>query len=451
MRDAHEHLFAAGHRIRQLVETDDLVAAGSGENHCAHVCSLGLDPARQPRWNAGRFRRLIAKVAQRCRGSSIPPVSDLPARADVVIIGGGAMGASTAFHLATGGVGDVVLLERETLASGSTSRSAGGARLQFADELNVRLSLRSLEEFERWDALIGEHVEFVPDIAFRQVGYLFLLDTPELVAAFRAALAVQHAHGVPSRELTPAEAAAIVPQLELDGVLAATFCPRDGHMSPEAVVQGYAAAAVARGARVLQGCPAIGIEQRGRPHHRRAHARAGRSRPTRSCAPPGPGPARSARWPASRSRCTASRGTCGSRPSPAGVRDDVPLTIDFSTSFYFHREGPGIVFGGREAALEDVAEHALRRLPLVVDLPIQSSWWGYYEVSPDHNAIVGESSAPGRFLYATGFSGHGFQQAPAVGEHLAQLIRGERPAFDLGALSLERFARGEQRAERFVV
>ena len=138
-------------------------------------------------------------------------------------------------------------------------------------------------------------------------------------------------------------------------------------------------------------------------------------------------------------------------PEAGGLRDDVPLTIDFSTSFYFHREGPGIVFGGREAELEDVAEHALRRLPLVVDLPIQSSWWGYYEVSPDHNAIVGESSEPGRFLYATGFSGHGFQQAPAVGEHLAQLIRGERPAYDLSAFSLERFARGERRTERFVV
>ena len=354
-------------------------------------------------------------------------MSDLPARADVVIIGGGAVGASTAFHLATGGVADVVLLERETLASGSTSRSAGGARLQFADELNVRLSLRSLEEFERWDALIGEHVEFVPAIAFHQVGYLFLLDTPELVTTFRAALAVQHAHGVPSRELTPAEAGAIVPQLELDGVLAATFCPRDGHMSPEAVVQGYAAAAVARGARVLQGCPAIGIEHAGRPHHRRAHRSAGRSPPTPSCARPGPGRARSARWRAIDIPVHGEPRHMWFSPEHGGLRDDVPLTIDFSTSFYFHREGPGIVFGGREDALEDVAEHALRRLPLVVDLPIQSSWWGYYEVSPDHNAIVGESSEPGRFLYATGFSGHGFQQAPAVGEHLAQLIRGERP------------------------
>ena len=124
----------------------------------------------------------------------------------------------------------------------------------------------------------------MPDIAFRQVGYLFLLDTPELVATFRAALAVQHAHGVPSRELTPARPRAIVPQLELDGVLAATFCPRDGHMSPEAVVQGYAAAAVARGARVVQGCPATGIELAAAASPGCA-PRAGRSPPTRSCAP----------------------------------------------------------------------------------------------------------------------------------------------------------------------
>src|SRR3954464_12867101 len=104
-------------------------------------------------------------------------MSDLPHRADVVVIGGGAGGASPASRLATGGVADVVLLERETLASGSTSRSAGGARLQFADELNGGLSLRRLREFERRDALIGEHVGFVPEIAFQQHGYLFLLDT----------------------------------------------------------------------------------------------------------------------------------------------------------------------------------------------------------------------------------------------------------------------------------
>jgi sarcosine oxidase subunit beta len=379
-----------------------------------------------------------------------PGMSDAPARADVVIIGGGAVGASTAFHLATGGVTDVVLLERETLASGSTSRSAGGARLQFADELNVGLSLRSLDEFERWDALIGEHVAFVPEIAFHQHGYLFLLDSTEQLALFRAAIEVQHAQGVPSRELTPAEALAIVPQLELAGILGATFCPRDGHMSPEAVVQGYAAAAVARGAHVLQGCPATGIEHAG---GRITGVRTGRgmiATDTVVCA--------AGAWSREVGAMVGVDIPVHGEPrhmwfSPqrGGLRPDLPLTIDFTTSFYFHGEGPGIVFGGREEALEDVAEHALERLPLILDLPIQSSWWGYYEVSPDHNAIVGEVTAPGRFLYATGFSGHGFQQAPAIGEHLAQLIRREATTFDLGGLSVERFARGEARAEHFVV
>jgi sarcosine oxidase subunit beta len=224
---------------------------------------------------------------------------------------------------------------------------------------------------------------------------------------------------VPSRELTPAEALEIVPQMELDGVLAATFCPRDGYMSPEAVVQGYAAAAVARGAQVLQGCPAIGIEHAGGRITGVRTAQGTIATDTVVCA--------AGAWSKDVGAMVGLEIPVHGEPrhmwfSPerAGLRSDLPLTIDFTTSFYFHAEGPGIVFGGREIELEDIAEHALERLPLILELPIQSSWWGYYEVSPDHNAIVGESPAPGRFLYATGFSGHGFQQSPAVGEHLAE-------------------------------
>jgi len=116
------------------------------------------------------------------------------------VVGGGALGASAAFHLRRLGVRDVVLLERDALASGSTSKSAGGIRTQFADELNVRIALRSLEEFERFEQLTGT------GISFRQHGYLFLLDNDEDVATFRAALALQQSLGVQSRELTPAEA-----------------------------------------------------------------------------------------------------------------------------------------------------------------------------------------------------------------------------------------------------
>jgi len=134
-----------------------------------------------------------------------------------------------------------------------------------------------------------------------------------------------------------------------------------------------------------------------------------------------------------------------------GLPRDLPMTIDFTTSFYFHREGPGLVFGGREPRLEDVAEAAVRRLPVLTELPIESSWWGYYEVSPDHNALVGESQHVSRFLYATGFSGHGFQQAPAVGEYVAQLVAGRRPTLDLSAFDAARFGRGVSRPEAFVI
>ena len=225
-----------------------------------------------------------------------------------------------------------------------------------------------------------------------------------------------------------------MPQLELDGVLAATFCPRDGHMSPEAVVQGYAAAAVARGARVVQGCPATGDRARGRPHHRRAHrARDDRHR-HRRVRRRAPGRARSARWPASRSPCTASRATCGSRPRTAGCATTSRSRSTSARASTSTARAPASSSAGARRRSRTSPSTRCARLPLIVELPIQSSWWGYYEVSPDHNAIVGESSEPGRFLYATGFSGHGFQQSPAVGEHLAQLIRGEPPAFDLERL-----------------
>jgi len=353
------------------------------------------------------------------------------------VIGGGALGAATAHHLARLGAGDVVLVERDVLSSGSTSKSAGGIRAQFADELNIRIALRSLDEFE---AMRDE-------IAFRQDGYLFLLDREEDVAEFRRALDLQRSLGVPSRQLTPEEAREIVPQLSLDGVIAATYCPRDGYATPEAVVQHYARTP---GVTVMQGCEATGIA-----------VRAGRIEAVET----------------SRGRIATGVVVCCAgvwskevgamagvelpvtgearhmwfTPEDGGLPARVPLTIDFSSGFYFHREGPGLAFGGRERALEDVAEAVARRLPVLADLPVRSSWWGWYDVSPDWNALAGEAREPSRFLYATGFSGHGFQQAPAVGEHLAELVVGRDPTLDLSAFSADRFARGAERPETFVV
>ena len=330
-----------------------------------------------------------------------------------------------------------MLLERDALASGSTSKSAGGIRAQFRDELNIRIALRSLDEFE----------SFADEISFRQHGYLFLLDRAEDVEAFRAALLLQQSLGVASRELTPAEAREIVPQLEVDDLLAATYCARDGYATPEAVVQHYARES---GATIRQGCAATGIAVDGGRivgvetaegridtdtvvccagvWSRDVGALAGVSLPVE-------GEARSMWF----------------TPQDGGLPEHVPLTIDFSSGFYFHREGPGLAFGGRERTLEEIAEAASRRLPVLADLPVQSTWWGWYDVSPDWNALVGEAPEVSRFLYATGFSGHGFQQAPAVGEHLAELVVGRTPTLDLSPFSAERFAAGAERPEIFVV
>jgi sarcosine oxidase subunit beta len=125
--------------------------------------------------------------------------------------------------------------------------------------------------------------------------------------------------------------------------------------------------------------------------------------------------------------------------------------IDFESGFYLHREGPGILVGGRERQVEDLAETAVRRLPCLADMRLQASWWGEYEVSPDHNAVVGAAEHLSSFFYATGFSGHGFQQAPAIGEHIAELVCGRPTTLDLSSLSLKRFDAGRERTEKFFI
>ncbi|MDQ3085877.1 MAG: FAD-binding oxidoreductase, partial [Actinomycetota bacterium] len=176
----------------------------------------------------------------------------VPRHAEVVVVGGGAVGTSIAFHLAEAGV-DVCLLERNALSSGSTSRAAGGVRTQFSDPLNIAIGLRGVEAFMRFSERPGGEIDF------RQVGYLFLLDRPEDVPLFEQSVALQNELGVPSRLVEPDEAGRLSPLAGLDGVLAGTFCALDGHASPEAVAQGYASGARAHGATVVTGCTASAV------------------------------------------------------------------------------------------------------------------------------------------------------------------------------------------------
>ncbi|NBO09485.1 MAG: FAD-binding oxidoreductase [Actinobacteria bacterium] len=366
------------------------------------------------------------------------------------------MGASTAFHLAEAGV-NVTLLERDSLASGSTSKAAGGVRANFSDELNIALGLRSLVAFENFKVRPGQ------DIDLHQVGYLFILTKPEDVELFEGSVKLQNSLGVKSRMLTPQEAQEISPLLNIDGVLAAAYSPRDGHCTPESVVLGYATGARKHGASIHTGVEVTGIVHDGSTISA-VETTAGRIETSTviNCAgawSPQIGAMVGLDIPVVPYR----REILITEPI-ADLPDHFPMTIDFSSSFYFHREGPGLLTGFSDQSVEagfslnrddsfaeKLGELAMVRAPRVLDAGIRSGWAGLYEVTPDHNALLGEWKKMSRFLYATGFSGHGFLQGPAIGEIFRDLYLGKTPFVDITPLNIERFASGNLRPERNVV
>jgi sarcosine oxidase subunit beta len=375
---------------------------------------------------------------------------------DVVVIGGGVIGTSAAFHLAEAGI-SVLLLERDMLGAGSTSRAAGGVRAQFSDPVNIALGARSLAAFEDFGRRPGAEIDL------RQHGYLFLLDDPGDVRKFEASVAAQTELGVPSRMLDVAEACALSPVIAPDGLVAAAFSPRDGHCTPEAVVAGYAAGARRHGAEIRQHCAVTGIERSG--DQITAVRTADGLIPTSTviCA--------AGAWSAAIGDLVGVR--LPVRPLRRQIRvtapipwlpPELPMTIDFGSTFYFHPEGRGLLLGmsdpdeefGFHLSTSDnwlarLGSAVRRRAPRLEEVGIARGWAGLYEVTPDHNAIVGEAGEVGRFLYATGFSGHGFLQGPAIGEVLRDLVLGRSPVIDVSELDVRRFAAKAARPEHNVV
>jgi len=383
--------------------------------------------------------------------------AELPARASVVIVGGGVIGLSTAYHLARAGVPDVLLLERDELGSGSTCRAAGGVRAQFSDAVNVELGLRSLRTFETFTQ------EFDQEIDLHQVGYLFLLDQPEHVAAFEKNVALQNELGATSRMIDVAEAKRLSPLIETERLLAAAWSPEDGHCTPESVVLGYARAARRAGARLVRGCAVTGIVTDGTTITAVQTSRGTVATDAVICA--------AGAWSAQVGDMAGvdlpvlplRRQILTTEPM-AGLDPNTPFTIDFSTSFYFHGEGPGLLLGmsdpdeepgfrlGRsDDWLPRLGEAVERRAPSIAGVGIAGGWAGLYEMTPDHNGLVGESTDVSRFLYATGFSGHGFLMGPAIGEVMRDLYLGNRPVVDVSGLDVRRFEDSVIRPELNIV
>jgi sarcosine oxidase subunit beta len=382
--------------------------------------------------------------------------------ADVVVVGGGAMGASIAYHLAAVGAGRIVLLEREAaLGLGSTGRCAGGFRHQFSSEINVRLSLASVPLIREFSAMHGLPLDVHAE------GYLFLVRDEASWAAHRAAAAMQRALGARVEELDAAAAAALIPGLNVDGVVGATFGPDDGIADPSGLTNGYATLARRHGTAIRLGTEVTAI---------RATADGSRVMgvSTRDGDIDAPVVVNAAGvW------ARALAATCGLdlplEPQPRHVVTtsgfpEAPtrrtLVIDTATMFYFHREGAGVLMGMPRLAdavatfetvvddrwiADELLPQAVRVLPAIEDAGLARSWVGLYEMTPDHHAILGPVDGLAGLHLANGFSGHGFQHAPIVGKVIAELVTGAAPTVDVSALRLERFARGELIGESHVV
>jgi sarcosine oxidase subunit beta len=377
--------------------------------------------------------------------------------ADVVIAGGGIMGCALAYQLAKRNV-DVIVLERETLGSQSTGKCAGGVRQQFSMEANVRLQQMSVRLFEGFEQETGHPADF------RQIGYLFVLTLPQHVEDFRSNVEMWHRVGLSeARWVDPAEAARMVPVLNVDDVLGCTFCPTDGIASPADVTAGYASAARRLGARLKEGVEVVGVDVAGgRVQGVRTSAGDIATRLLFNCA---------GVWSASIGRMAGleipvlpyRRHVAVTGTFEAVPRTN-PMTVDFQTSLYFHPEGDGVLLGMSDRTeppgfstevswefLEKLFAQAERRAPALVGAGIKTAWAGLYETTPDHQAILGPLPEVEGFWCAAGFSGHGFMQAPAAALLLAQLLLDQRSEIDISPFAFTRFAKGSLVHEKNVI
>ena len=382
----------------------------------------------------------------------------IKSKASVVIIGGGILGASIAYNLAKMGCRDIVLLERQYLNSGATGRCGAGIRQQWGTEMNCILSRESVRLFEH----LEEELEYDHSIEFKQKGYLFVIYLEKELAQFKKNIALQNSLDIPSRLISPAEAKEIVPHLNTDRLLGATYCPTDGHANPFHTTQAYAKAAERLGAAIYTYTGVLSIDREG-DRVRRVRTNKGNI------------------------DCDIVVNAAGGHAALIGDMVGIELPIEperhqamvsepvnnfqnpMVISLYHHLyiqqapHGPFIMGQGDpnepksfniesswQFALE-VSKKVAEILPPLKDLKIVRQWAGLYEMSPDAQPILGESPEVRGFFTAAGFSGHGFMIAPYTARLMAQAILGEEPEMPIDMLNYDRFARGRLILEPAVV
>lgn len=376
---------------------------------------------------------------------------------DIVIIGGGIIGAAVAYYLAEKKFGKIAVVERDQyLGNGATGKCAGGIRAQFGSEINVRMSMLSEDKFEVFTDEMGVEVQF------EQVGYLFLLTNEEQEKSFKAQFAMWQKLGHPVEWLSGDEVKKLAPVVETSDLIGATYSHRDGIGDPHQFTQGYVTAArragvtflleheakavltesgKVTGVRTVKGDLATScVLNAAGPHSAQIAKTAGIDLPVR---------------PVKRQIVTT---------APLDWIDEkFPMVVDITSGLYTHRESGGLLLGWADpetpAGFDESVDpdytdailmKGLERIPRLEEAQIKTSWGGLYSVTPDHHAILGAVDSLEGFYQAVGFSGHGFMHAPAVGIVMAELIAGEKPSFDISPLAYTRFSR-EQLVEETVV
>lgn len=383
---------------------------------------------------------------------------NIPNTADIVIIGGGVMGASAAYHLAQRGMKNIVLLEKENFfGTGATGRCAGGVRYQFSTDINVKLSIESLPMIERFKEEIGQ------DVSYRQCGYLLVATNEKEVAMFKHNVEMQNRLGVPTQLLSGDEVRARLPLMKFDDALAGTFNQKDGTVDPNSVVMGYVTAAQKMGVKAISGAEVVGITVSGGNVDEVQTSLGGiKTRMILNAA--GPWSGQISNMAGLQIPVIPLRRQMFTTNPLKEVPEDFPFVIDFAKSLYFHREGEGLLIGmsnqeekpGFDQNVDEDfelvnLEAAIDRMPLVEKASRASHWAGLYEVTPDAHPIYGGTPING-FTLCTGFSGHGFMHGPISGKLMSEyILDGKFSSVDVSMLDLKRFEEGRLIQEYNVV
>ncbi|MFH1453725.1 MAG: FAD-binding oxidoreductase [Armatimonadota bacterium] len=371
--------------------------------------------------------------------------------ANIVIIGGGIIGASIAFFLSKAGVKDIIIIEKEELlGAASTGLCAGGIRQQFGTEINTRLCMESVKIFENFKEIAGENIEFI------QAGYLFILSKGETFNHFKNNVAMQKSLGLDVHILSPSEIKEKIPFAETADLLGGTFCQSDGFADPNEVTQAFAAAARKNGVSIYNKTEAREIKLSGENKIKSVVTNQGEIETPVIVNAAGAWSNLIAKMVNIDLPVLPYRRQLFITEPFKEIPEVIPMIVDFDNGLYIRKESGGVLMG--KADLNDppginlhvdwdfmttVVELALNRIPVLEKSNIMRGWAGLYEITPDHHAILGKTPQVEGFILANGFSGHGFMQAPAVGKIIQQIITGEKTDIDVSELRYERFKEGK--------